>query len=122
MEENKTTSSSGIDIICWAAITIIIASGILAGFYFKEVAWAIRFAVWIVLIGISAGLAFFTSQGKRFWEFVKNARIELYKVVWPSRDETVKTTAVVAALVFAMSIILWIVDTFLLWVVGLFTG
>jgi preprotein translocase subunit SecE len=121
MEENKTTSSLNRDIIFWALIAILLIAGIVASVHFREVVWSIRFALWIVLAGILLGLAYLTAQGKRFLTFVKSARMELYKVVWPTRDETVKTTAVVAVLVFAMSLILWMLDSFLLWIVGWFT-
>ena len=47
--------------------------------------------------------------------------MELRKVVWPTRDETVKTTAVVAALVFVAAIVLWAMDSILLWVIKLLT-
>ena len=123
MEENKTTSSRAkIDALIWVGISILVASGVVANQYFGEIAWAIRFSGWIVLIIVLLGLAYLTSQGKGFWEFVQKAKIELYKVIWPSRDETIKTTAIVAALVFAMSIILWFVDSILLKIMGWITG
>ncbi|EKD94409.1 MAG: hypothetical protein ACD_26C00065G0007, partial [uncultured bacterium] len=42
-------------------------------------------------------------------------RIELLKVVWPKREETVKITMVVAGLVVVTSIVLWCIDSVLLW-------
>ena len=121
MEENKTTSQLNKDRLFWGLIVILIAAGAFANYHFREVAWSIRLAVWIVLVGVLLGLAYLTTQGKRFWIFVQNAKIELYKVVWPTRDETIKTTAVVAALVFAMSLLLWALDSSLLWLVSWFT-
>ena len=92
-----------------------------ANYYFMESAWSLRFALWIILVCVLVGLAAFTTQGKRLWLFAKDARMELRKVIWPTRDETVKTTAVIAALVFVASIILWILDSLLLWIVSWFT-
>ncbi len=118
MEETKNASRSNLDLLWWVTVSLLIAAGAFANYYFMEVPWSIRFAVGIVLACMVLGLAALTSQGKRIWAFSKEARMELRKVVWPTRDETVKTTAIVAVLVFAMSLILWALDSILLWVVG----
>ncbi|MEC8716811.1 MAG: preprotein translocase subunit SecE, partial [Pseudomonadota bacterium] len=44
---------------------------------------------------------------------VNEARVEIRKVVWPTREETTQTTLVVLALVFVMSLILWGLDSLL---------
>lgn len=121
MEEIKIVSHPKSDKVYWLLIFVLVVLGIVANSYFKDVSWAIRFAFGIVVASALFGLAAITTQGKRTWTFIKNAQIELRKVVWPTREETVKITLVVAALVFAMSLILWVVDSFLLWLVGWFT-
>ena len=121
MEETKIVSRSKLDIFIWLLILALTASGIYANYYFRELVWSIRFASGIGLASVLIGLAALTAKGKRFWAFSKEARMELRKVAWPTRDETVKTTAVVAVLVFAMSIILWALDTVLLWLVSWLT-
>lgn len=122
MEE--TTSplrSPKIDIAIWVLVSVMVAVAVVANHYFSEVALAVRITLWIILVCALLGLSFITAQGKRLWAFIKNARMELRKVVWPTRDETVKTTAVVAALVFAMSLVLWVIDSILLWIVSWLT-
>jgi preprotein translocase subunit SecE len=109
------------DVFWWILIVGLASSAIFANYYFKDLLWALRFSVGIVLSGGLFGLISLTSQGRRFLSFFKEAKIELTKVVWPTRDEAVKTTGVVAVLVFVMSIILWGVDTVLLWVVSWIT-
>ncbi len=121
MEETKNTSRAKLDLFLWIVIAILIVMGVVANSYFKETVWSLRFTVGIVLGGGLFGLALLTTQGRRFWSFSKEARMELRKVVWPTRDETIKTTAVIAALVFAMSLVLWALDSVLLWLVSLFT-
>lgn len=121
MEEVKNISRSKLDILLWILITLLIVIGIFANFYFGSVVWSIRFALGIVQAGIVVALLSFTSQGKKIWVFIKEARLELRKVVWPTRDETVKTTAIVAVLVFVMSVVLWAVDSILLWLFGILT-
>ncbi|MDR1057153.1 MAG: preprotein translocase subunit SecE [Coxiellaceae bacterium] len=121
MEETKSVSHSKLDVLCWILVCILILTGIAANYYFRELIWSLRFAVWIVLVGVLLGLAALTTQGRKIWGFIKNAQIELRKVVWPTREETVKTTAIVALLVFIMSLILWAFDSILLWIISCFT-
>jgi preprotein translocase subunit SecE len=117
----NSNSRSKLDTFLWILALILIATGVFANYYFNEVAWALRFVGWIFLIGAVFGLLAITVTGKSFLVFAKNARIELLKVVWPTRDEVVKITMVVAALVLVASVVLWGIDSVLLWLVGLLT-
>jgi preprotein translocase subunit SecE len=83
---------------------------------------SLRVIGWIVLVIILLGIARFTSQGLRAWNFTKESRGELRKVVWPSRQETMQTTMLVLALVIALALIIWGLDSILLWLIGLLTG
>ena len=120
--ETTSTPRSKIDTLLWVLILVLTAAGAFANYYFGELAWALRFTSWILLICVLLGLAALTVQGKKTWAFAKNAKIELLKVVWPTREETTKITMVVAALVLVASIILWGIDSVLLWTVGWLTG
>jgi preprotein translocase subunit SecE len=63
-----------------------------------------------------------TAQGKAAWEFAADARVELRKVVWPTRKETVQMTLVVVVMVIVVAIFLWIVDWGLIKAVQALTG
>jgi preprotein translocase subunit SecE len=52
----------------------------------------------------------------------KEARVEIRKVVWPTRQETTQTTLIVVAVVLVMSLLLWGVDSLLGWIVSLIVG
>ena len=82
------------------------------------------YKVLLLLVGlIIAGLIFFKSpQGKRLSTFINETKIELRKVVWPTRDETVKTTGMIIVAVVIVAIFLWIVDAFFSWMVQLLTN
>jgi preprotein translocase subunit SecE len=58
-----------------------------------------------------------SEKGRALWEFVSDSRIELRKVVWPTRQETLQTTLVVAVAVLVMGIFFWILD----WLLGALT-
>jgi preprotein translocase subunit SecE len=47
---------------------------------------------------------------RQFREFIEQAKIELKKVTWPSRRETMTTSVAVLVLVFVMSVYLGVVD------------
>lgn len=118
----KTASNSKVNILVWGLVLILVMAGVVANHYYSALALSLRFALWIILVCILLGLTALTSQGKSAWAFIKDARMELRKVVWPTRDETVKTTIVVAALVFVMSMVLWGIDTVLLLIVSRITS
>ncbi len=77
-----------------------------------------------VLAGIVLAIvvAMQSEAGRHAWAFVKESRVELSKVVWPNRKETIQTTVVVIALVVATAVFLWIVDLGLIKGVSMLTG
>ncbi|MBM3599384.1 MAG: preprotein translocase subunit SecE [Alphaproteobacteria bacterium] len=55
-------------------------------------------------------------------QFIKQVRLEVSKVTWPSRKETLVTTAMVFAMVFAAAIYFFVVDWVLQHIVRLVLG
>ena len=98
-------------------ISIVILLCSIALFYLNPFVLNTLFKVLILLFGLVVAAYFFikSAQGDRFLYFVKETRIELRKVVWPSREETVKTTGMVMIAVIVVAIFLWIVDAFFTW-------
>jgi preprotein translocase subunit SecE len=119
IEKQVKESSLGM----YFAILIVIAS--FAAFYLDPLSLITTlFKVLFLLTGlVVAGLVFFkTPQGKRLAIFTKETKIELRKVVWPTRDETVKTTGMIMIAVVIVAIFLWIVDALFSWMVQLLTN
>ena len=56
-----------------------------------------------------------TPKGRGIWRFAVDARTEVRKVVWPTRQETLQTTLIVIVMVIIVAIILWLLDIFLGW-------
>jgi preprotein translocase subunit SecE len=71
-----------------------------------------------VVAGIVAGaaLAWFSEPGRQFAVFAGESITEVKKVVWPTRKETIQTTAAVFAFVVVMAVFLWLTDKGLEWV------
>lgn len=121
IKEKKIVPDVKRDIIYWVIAVAIFVLGVIANYYYRDSILSLRLVSGLILFALIAGLISFTNQGREFLVFVNDASAELRKIVWPTRDETVKTTMVVAALVFATSVLLWILDMFLLWIFSLFT-
>jgi preprotein translocase subunit SecE len=105
------------------AIAAVLAAAGIAGFYYvSDSAMIVRVAS--VLAGMTAGaVVFLMSQpGRDFYQYAQESIAETKKVVWPTRKETLQTTAIVFAFVVVMAIFLWMVDASLLWVVKKLLG
>lgn len=111
-----------VNVFGWVLFFALIAGGIYLNYTYANVDASLRLIAWIVLVVVALGLTLITSQGKRALQFVKSAQAELRKVVWPTRQETIQTALIVLALVVLLALIIWGLDTFLLWAVGLLTG
>ena len=117
-----TQTGSGADIAKLLIALTLILSGIVGFYYYEEQSLLLRVLSLLVVTGISVAIAMQTERGRNTWGFVKDARTEVRKVVWPTRAETMQTTLIVIIMVLVVGIILWIMDTFLLWAVRLLTG
>ena len=113
---------SKLDKLFWALVIILVCAAIGVDYYFNAIPWPLRLAGWIILTCILFFIIYQTRQGKQVWQFVKEARIELRKVVWPTRQITIRTTAIVACLVIVTALIMWGIDSILLFVIGWLTG
>ena len=104
---------------------VLLIAGIVAFYWFDEQMLVIRVGMVIVGLVAAAGLMWFSWYGREFWQFAQAARVELRKVVWPERDETVKTTYVVFGFAVVMGLFFWLLDmglTFLTRLLGGQTG
>ena len=70
----------------------------------------VRVLVLLGALAVATGLALATATGRAAWEFVRESQVELRKVVWPTRKETVQVTMVVVAMVIIMALFLWLTD------------
>jgi preprotein translocase subunit SecE len=103
------------------AVLLVVAG--ISGFYLlSDMPALVRVLAVLAGLGAATVVAYFTAPGKAFFAFAGESRDEARKVVWPTRKETMQTTGVVLAFVFVMALFLWIVDSSLLWLVGLALG
>jgi preprotein translocase subunit SecE len=101
---------------------VVLFAGIVAFYWFDEQALLVRIAMVIAGLAAAAGLMWFSWYGREFWQFVLAARVELRKVVWPEREETIKTTYVVFFFAIVMGVFFWLLDMVLTYLTRLLGG
>jgi preprotein translocase subunit SecE len=101
---------------------IVLIAGIVAFYWYDELALPFRVAMVVAGLAAGAGLMWFTWYGREFWQFAQAARIELRKVVWPEREETIKTTYVVFGFAVVMGLFFWLLDMGLTYMTRLLGG
>jgi preprotein translocase subunit SecE len=103
------------------AIGIVLA-GLVVYYYFGESSQLLRSLGVLVALALAAVVALQSMQGQSLWKFIQAARIELRKVVWPTREETIQTTIAVMVFALIMGVFFWLLDLFLLYVSSKITG
>lgn len=118
--ENQSESKLGW--LKWLAVFAIVVGGIVANYYYSQQPWPLRMLGWLLLLAVAAGIAYQTRQGKQVLNFARESRMELRKVVWPTRQETIQTTLVIAVVVIVLALVLWGIDGILVSLIGWLTG
>lgn len=100
----------------------IVGVSIWAFYAFEELHALIRTGGLLAAIGAGIAVFMLTSYGKVCWEYVKGARVELRRVIWPTRKETLQTTGMILVVVIILALGLWGVDTILMMLMELLMG
>ena len=118
----ETSSSSGPDIIKLLIAAAVLVGGLFGYYWFLE--WALALRVLLVLGATGAGVAIgmTSTQGQRLWHFVQGSRVEIRKVVWPTKQETTQTAIAVFVFTLVMAIFFWALDSGLLWLTRTLVG
>jgi preprotein translocase subunit SecE len=118
----ETQTLNRADTIKLAAAGALILIALTAFYLFADFSLLVRVIGLLIAVGVAVAIALKTEPGAETLEFLRSARSELRKVVWPTRAETTQTTLIVIAMVVIMGILLWLLDILLLWIVRLITG
>ncbi len=121
-QAKESTRSIGDKLLWWLSLGVI-AAGVLAYVYFADqVAQVVRVLILLGSLVVGGGVGALTSKGKSFIQFVREGYIELQKVVWPTKDQTFKTTLLVLVVVIVIGLFLAFVDWIFSGLVGYFFG
>jgi len=110
------------DTVKWLVAIALLSGAVVGNYMYSELSVLVRAIGVVVAIGAALGVASATEKGKAFIAFAKEARIEVRKVVWPTRQETMHTTFIVMIATVVMALILWGLDGILFRIVGFLTG
>ena len=122
MVSKTEQQSSGLDTVKLVAALLVLAAGIVAFYYFQEESQLLRVLGILAVAVVAFLIAATTMVGKRSLAFARDARVEVRKVVWPTRQETTQTTIAVLIMVIIVAIMLWLFDMFLGWAVRSLLG
>jgi len=109
----KTDQNNYADQLKLGFSIVLIAAGILGFYYFDGLSSLFKVVGLIVLVGVAISVAWNTEKGRETVTFLREAQIEVRKVVWPTRQETLQTTFFVLVVVLIFAILLWLLDLLL---------
>lgn len=110
------------------ALLLIVAAALFAGglfaFYYldPQLATVLRLLILMAAFGAAMAIAYQTATGREVWSAISGARTELRKVIWPTKQESVQTTIMIAVVVVIMALLMWGLDSSLLYGVEKLTG
>jgi preprotein translocase subunit SecE len=120
--QTEVTNAPRYDSLLLAAAALLLAGAMGAFYYFAEVNALLRVLGLLAATGAALALAYRTELGRTVWSYLVGARTELRKVVWPSPQESVQATLMIAVVVLITALLLWGLDSLLLFGVKQLTG
>jgi preprotein translocase subunit SecE len=107
---NSNSPVTAVDIAKYALAVLVAIGGIVAYYWFADMPGALR--ALLPFAGLVAGGAIFafTAKGRDTAAYLAESRFELRKVIWPTRQETIRATGVILVVVVVMSLLLGLID------------
>ena len=118
MKAKATSEGSKFDALKWVLVVAIVSAGIVGNSVYSEQSLFYRVLVLLGLAIVAGFVSLQTEKGKAFFTLFKEAKTEIRKVVWPTRQETAQTTAIVVVVVLIVGLLLWGLDSLLSWLVS----
>ena len=122
MSENTENNSNPLDMLKWLVIFGSLGGVVAVNHFFPELSVLYIALIAVAVVGMSGFIASTTVKGSTFITFAKESRIEVRKVVWPTRQETTTTTMIVLAATVVVALILWGLDGIIVEIVSFITG
>ncbi|KXI26847.1 preprotein translocase subunit SecE [Paraglaciecola hydrolytica] len=122
MSENTVNNSSPFDLVKWVVTLALLVGIVAADYIYDDVSVLIRALGAVVAVGIAGFIASTTEKGSAFINFAKDARIEVRKVVWPTRQESTQTTIIVLIATAVIALLIYFIDWIIVELVSFITG
>ena len=111
-----------LDRLKWLAVALMVGAGVFGNWYFGEHSLLNRVLALVALVAVAGFVILQTDRGRAMWDLAREARTEIRRVVWPTRQETTQTTFMVVLLVLLFALVLWGLDSLLSWLVSSVIG
>jgi len=113
MNAQAEETSKTFDVIKHGLSLIFVVAGVAGFYYFSEVpgfTLLYRVLALVAILLVALAIMFSTDLGRSGWEFALESKQEVRKVVWPTREETIRTTLLVFGLVIIVGLFLSLLD------------
>ena len=107
----KVTSFA--DLVKWIGAGVLFVAALAAFYLFPDESLLFRVIGLLAAVGVCGAIVYTTERGRTLWMFLRDARTEVRKVVWPTRTETLQTTGIVIVMVSVLAVIMWGFDSLL---------
>ncbi|MBB3102825.1 preprotein translocase subunit SecE [Azomonas macrocytogenes] len=122
MNAKAEAGTSRFDFLKWTVVVLLVVAAVVGNQYYSGSPLLYRVLALLAVGVFAAFVVFQTSKGRAFYSLLVEAKLEIRKVVWPTRQETTQTTFIVVAVVLVMALLLWGLDSFLGWLVSMVAG
>lgn len=122
MNVKAEAKDSRFDLVKWLVVATLVLVAVVGNQFYSAEPILYRVLALVAVAAVAGFVAFQTSKGRAFGVLLKEARIEIRKVVWPTRQETTQTTLIVVVVVLVMALLLWGLDSLLGWLVSMIVG
>jgi len=120
--KSSPNSANKLDILKWILFLVLVAGAVVGNQKFGNQPFIYRLLGLLTVGALAAAVFFATEKGSNVLSFCKDSLVELRKVVWPSRDETVKSTVIIMIAVTVVALMLWLMDNLILSLIVWLTG
>jgi preprotein translocase subunit SecE len=115
---SEQVQQGGIGALDIAKLSLAVAAvggGIAAFYLLGDLPAAVKVLAFVVGVALGLAVAVWSAPGRMAFEFVMSSRVELRKMVWETRERTMKTTGIVFVFVAALGVFFWVIDWLLAW-------
>jgi preprotein translocase subunit SecE len=111
-----------LETIKWTISIFLFISIIIYVYLYQNIEYPIRIIVICPILILIVFIILSTDKGKKIFLFIREARIETRKVIWPTYKETLQVTLIVIIITLIISIIIWGLDSILINLISFLTN
>lgn len=121
---NANQLSTNINRALWSLIVLVTSLIVFSSVYFSFFTGSPSWTAILITIGLVLILSMirYTNQGNKCWQFLLDAKLEMGKVIWPTRQETINSVLIVLVIVILSSVIIYLIGLSFMYFIQKFLG